>query len=716
MVHGSGAARRQERALTDVTILYAEDDGARARSVEAAMRGSGFAVSLVQFDLLSGTIASPAIVALWSRTMAASRAAVSLGQSALGEGRLVSGRLDINVPSSLFPGHAMHDLVRWGGDPDDACLDGLIAEADRCVIAARAAPPPEPPAEPVRPATPPPREDPPRSVASAGGPRAVPARAPANDLEPTPDPAAEEAIYWRSIRASNDRADFQAYMARYGQEGLFAELAMERLRALTPPAPPPAPPPPQAVARFADSWRFGADWSTKTSAPPQRGPEPRAPEVRPPQPRAPEPRAADPQLAERPIPQPAAQRTAPPPAAPLPLPSENPPLNGQPYGVGGEALRRAGPQPRQGAPAPAPRPAAQRDPIPSPVRIPTPEAMARAQGEHAGRGGAAFDRELADAPWERGRGPTSAIPEVLVAAEPPMEPPVAPVRARRRKKGGMGGWFLVLLLLGGAGAAYWYRADLLALVGTDLSLPKEIEWPYSRPEAEAVESIDGEAAVSAAGAAGTIVAPSAAEAGADTALGSDPVDLAPAEAGLAAPPVSRSAATPPRDAQPQRSDDDAYVPPLDFLLNPPNSAAQQPSAPRDAPAEPSGGQPVFSYGRPVEESAAVAEPSGAATGTEAARQQNASVVWARRPDGAAVSDAYPEVARRRGVSGRAVLRCMVLVGGALDCATASEQPARMGFGNAALRVASRYRAAQQLSDGSPSTGRETQLTIVFKPQ
>jgi len=314
----------------------------------------------------------------------------------------------------------------------------------------------------------------------------------------------------------------------------------------------------------------------------------------------------------------------------------------------------------------------------------------------------AFDRELADAPWERGRGASAPPPEVVVAPEPPIErPSVEPQRARRKKKGGGGGLFLLILLLGGAGAAYYYRADLLALAGGVPAAVEDVDWPYSGAEEEAPVEAPAPATPEPEASSG------------DVPPEGQPVDLsAPSEPAVtleqaaaaprsAAPaPVSAPAATRERTAQ----DADAGPPPLDFLFRQPPPAPPPPAPERE--------QPVFSYGRPVEQEQQP-EPSSAAGAPPPAP---ANLVWARQPDGAAVADAYPEMARRRGVGGRAVLRCLVQASGALDCRPTAEQPPRMGFADAALRVAGRYRASAKLSDGSSAIGRETELTIVFKPE
>ncbi|MBY0448633.1 MAG: hypothetical protein K2P95_08065, partial [Hyphomonadaceae bacterium] len=125
--------------MSDVAILFAREDEAKARSLRAALADSGLAVALAPVETLTPPLASPVIVALWSRALASSRPAIRVAEQAIRVGRLVSGRLDVNTPNGLFHGHAMQDLSRWGGDPNDPALDGLIAAADRTVLAARAA-------------------------------------------------------------------------------------------------------------------------------------------------------------------------------------------------------------------------------------------------------------------------------------------------------------------------------------------------------------------------------------------------------------------------------------------------------------------------------------------------------------------------------------------------------------------------------------------------
>lgn len=89
-------------------------------------------------------------------------------------------------------------------------------------------------------------------------------------------------------------------------------------------------------------------------------------------------------------------------------------------------------------------------------------------------------------------------------------------------------------------------------------------------------------------------------------------------------------------------------------------------------------------------------------------------VWATRPTARRLSALYPARALERGREGEASVHCMVLDTGALDCLRASEAPANSGFGNAALRVASKFRHAPQRADGSAAAGTPVNLRVVFR--
>lgn len=682
-----------EKVLADVTILFAREDRSRAEGIGAALAGSGFSVEAIPYESLSGTLESPAIVALWSRTMAASRAAISLGQSALAMGRLISARLDINVPAGLFRDHVMHDLIRWTGDPDDQVLDSLVADADQLVLAARSAPPAPSPV--VRPVPPPPEPVRLQQVAG-GGARPVAARpSPANDLAPamSTDPALEEAAYWKAIRASTNREDFVKYLTRFGEEGLFAELALQKLAALPRPATEP-PAPQQPVARFADSWRFGADWSTRgpAAAPTEEGPaqhEARAPVPRPPQ--APAREIAPSAPVER-----RQQSSAPAPAA------------------------RSAPPPKPAAAAAA-KPAAK--PYPPSMRIPAnplPEVPAPRRGP-AGGGHGPFDRELADAPWDRR---PSAPPEGLADDGADLDfsrpPPRALPKARKRGSGGFGAILGVLIALGmiGGGAFYWLTRN------GQSPKPEDVAWAKPGDEAaptrfDPAAQPDGPAAV-ALDTAGNLGRAAALP---NSARGANPGLVGRAIPGAAPASVPRTAAAPagnPAAVLP------ATASPAPAILPAPNevSAATKP-APSGSELSTPSVDAVFSYGRPLEESSTgsplAGVPAAAAPEISTSPAPQAavpagpkpSIVWARRPSSSAISAVYPPEANRRGIEGRAVLSCSVLASGELLCNVSSETPAGQGFGRAAIEAARRFRAAPALSNGAPAAGVRTSVAISF---
>jgi protein TonB len=89
-------------------------------------------------------------------------------------------------------------------------------------------------------------------------------------------------------------------------------------------------------------------------------------------------------------------------------------------------------------------------------------------------------------------------------------------------------------------------------------------------------------------------------------------------------------------------------------------------------------------------------------------------VWTKTPSARRLSDLYPARALERGREGEASVHCTVLGDGALDCVRASETPVNSGFGNAALRVASRFRHAQTRADGSSAVGTPVNLRVIFR--
>ena len=78
--------------------------------------------------------------------------------------------------------------------------------------------------------------------------------------------------------------------------------------------------------------------------------------------------------------------------------------------------------------------------------------------------------------------------------------------------------------------------------------------------------------------------------------------------------------------------------------------------------------------------------------------------WIERPSD--LSRYYPVRAVTRGVEGNAVVDCVVARSGWLtDCVVVSETPARMGFGQAAIRIARDHRMSPAMRDGVPIEAR-----------
>ncbi|PZO51419.1 MAG: hypothetical protein DCF16_11495 [Alphaproteobacteria bacterium] len=92
---------------------------------------------------------------------------------------------------------------------------------------------------------------------------------------------------------------------------------------------------------------------------------------------------------------------------------------------------------------------------------------------------------------------------------------------------------------------------------------------------------------------------------------------------------------------------------------------------------------------------------------------NANVEWLERPDSARISLLYPAEAFRQGLSGQAVLDCIVNAGGQLACLILSEEPAGQGFGEAAIRASRFFRMAPQTRDGQRTAGGRVRIPIRF---
>jgi TonB family protein len=93
-----------------------------------------------------------------------------------------------------------------------------------------------------------------------------------------------------------------------------------------------------------------------------------------------------------------------------------------------------------------------------------------------------------------------------------------------------------------------------------------------------------------------------------------------------------------------------------------------------------------------------------------------NVVWTSRPSAEEVIRQYPARARAAGISqGAASIDCVVASNGGLNrCAVVSEAPARLGFGQAALRLASRFRAGPNSAAGWPVAGYRVRVPVEWR--
>lgn len=88
--------------------------------------------------------------------------------------------------------------------------------------------------------------------------------------------------------------------------------------------------------------------------------------------------------------------------------------------------------------------------------------------------------------------------------------------------------------------------------------------------------------------------------------------------------------------------------------------------------------------------------------------------WRRKATGADAMKVYPSRALRRGISGGAIVKCMVDREGTLvDCSVVDEAPPGQGFGEAALKLMHFYTMRPMTRDGLPVDGGTVRMPILF---
>jgi len=274
--------------MADVLIVCVREDEPQAKALAEMFEAAGFSIGGAPSS--DGALrSSGAGLVVWSQASIRSRPFLDAAQRVINANKaVVASLIDPPPPSSIGDSPAF-DLSRWNGDPNDPSLDPLFFAVDRMVNAARAgvgatsAPEPaayDPPPQPQRRSPPPPPAAP---------------QAPTY-TRPGVDPLSSDAEHWRAIRDSRNPSDFMDYLARFGPEGAFAEVAELRLKQLTNASSP----------------------ASETRTPPSRPVAPQAPP-----PRAP----VAPRVAMPPTRPPEARRYDPPPSAPQrrPEPTRRPP-------------------------------------------------------------------------------------------------------------------------------------------------------------------------------------------------------------------------------------------------------------------------------------------------------------------------------------------------------------------------------------------------------
>lgn len=88
--------------------------------------------------------------------------------------------------------------------------------------------------------------------------------------------------------------------------------------------------------------------------------------------------------------------------------------------------------------------------------------------------------------------------------------------------------------------------------------------------------------------------------------------------------------------------------------------------------------------------------------------------WLQRPGGEDLKRAYPEAATKAHADGRSTIRCTVSAEGSLtNCRVTAEEPAGLGFGEAALKLSPLFKMRPLSRDGTPVDGGTVNIPIRF---
>ncbi len=278
--------------MTDVLIVCVREDEVQAKALADLFEREGMSVGGAPAD--EGSLkSSGAVVIIWSQASIRSRPFLDAAQRTVNAGKAVVACLIDAPPASSLNQSPCFDLKAWNGSADDPMVDPLYFAVDRMVNlargvrpeaprqpayepppAAQAAPPPyarmrttsaQPRYEP-----PPPRYEPPGFPQPAAQPSPRRAAAPPTPANDGADPVSAEALRWKAIRHSRDPAAFLHYLAEYGPDGAFSELAELRLKQLQDSTATPLKAAARAVAQDQQVQRRGAPAPEPTPLPAAR--------------------------------------------------------------------------------------------------------------------------------------------------------------------------------------------------------------------------------------------------------------------------------------------------------------------------------------------------------------------------------------------------------------------------------------------------------------
>jgi protein TonB len=89
--------------------------------------------------------------------------------------------------------------------------------------------------------------------------------------------------------------------------------------------------------------------------------------------------------------------------------------------------------------------------------------------------------------------------------------------------------------------------------------------------------------------------------------------------------------------------------------------------------------------------------------------------WVRKPTGMDIARVYPREAASKDIAAATAISCAVTQEGTLSaCQVFREEPAGLGFGEAALKLARLFKMGPMDREGQPTAGRTVRIPIGFR--